>query len=543
MNKILIVDDQKQNLYLLKTLLAGNGYQVLEATNGAEALQLAKANPPDVIISDILMPVMDGFSLCQAWKHDEGLKNIPFVFYTATYTDPKDEELALSLGAARFIVKPVEIEEFISILKQVIAEVESGMLSGPQESLQEEMTYYRMYNETLIRKLEDKMLQLEKLNRELNEEIFERRQAEEQIQRQLKRQSGLRMVDIAISSSFDLHFILDIVLQQVLSQLGVDASAVLLFNSHLQKLEYAANRGFYSNALHYTQLKLGEGYAGRVVLEHKTIHVSSLMETGSRLAVALQLANEAFADYYGVPLIVKGEIKGVLEIYHRSILHTDPEWLEFLETLAGQAAIAIDNAQLFERLQRSNLELGLAYEATIEGWSRAMDLRDKETKGHTKRVTDLTLKLARLMDLSESQMIHIRRGALLHDIGKMGVPDNILHKPDKLTDEEWKIIRQHPAYAYEMLTSIDYLKPALDIPHYHHEKWDGTGYPQGLKGEQISLVARIFAVVDVWDSLTSARPYRPAWTKEQALAYIKEQSGKHFDPQVVRAFLTLITSE
>lgn len=543
MNKILIVDDQKQNLYLLKSLLGGHGYQVMEATNGAEALELARADPPDVIISDVLMPVMDGFSLCKAWKNDEGLRNIPFVFYTATYTDPKDEELALSLGASRFIVKPVEIEEFVSILQQVIAEVESGVLNVPQESLQEEMTYYRIYNETLIRKLEDKMLQLEKLNGELKEEIVERKQAQEQNQRQLKRQSGLRMVDMAISSSFDLHFILDIVLQQVLSQLGVDASAVLLFDSHLQKLEYAANRGFYSNALHYTQLKLGEGYAGRVVLEHKTIHVSSLMETGSRLAVALQLANEAFADYYGVPLIVKGELKGVLEIYHRSILHTDPEWLEFLETLAGQAAIAIDNAQLFERLQRSNLELGLAYEATIEGWSRAMDLRDKETKGHTKRVTDLTLKLARLMDLNESEMIHIRRGALLHDIGKMGVPDNILHKPDKLTDEEWEIIHQHPAYAYQMLTSIDYLKPALDIPYFHHEKWDGTGYPQGLKGEQISLVARIFAVVDVWDSLTSARPYRPAWTNEQALEYIKEQSGKHFDPQVVRAFLTLITNE
>lgn len=543
MNKILIVDDQKQNLYLLNALLGGHGYQVLEATNGAEALELARAEPPDVIISDILMPVMDGFSLCQAWKKDERLKNIPFVFYTATYTDPKDEELALSLGAARFIVKPVETEEFVSILKQVFAEVESGALNVPQESLQEEMTYYRMYNETLIRKLEDKMLQLEELTRELSEEIDERRQAEEHIQRQLKRQGGLRMIDIAISSSFDLHFILDVVLQQVLSQLGVDASAVLLFNSHLQILEYAANRGFYSNALHYTQLKLGEGYAGRVVLENKTIHVSSLMETGSKLAVALQLANESFADYYGVPLIVKGEIKGVLEIYHRSLLHIDPEWQEYLETLAGQAAIAIDNAQLFERLQRSNLELGLAYEATIAGWSRAMDLRDKETRSHTERVTDLTLKLARHLDLSESEMIHIRRGALLHDIGKIGVPDDILHKPDKLTDAEWEIMRQHPSYAYEMLTAIEYLKPALDIPYYHHEKWDGTGYPQGLKGEQISLVARIFAVVDVWDALTSNRPYRAAWTKEQALEYIKEQSGKHFDPQVVRTFLMLINNE
>ena len=542
MNKILIVEDQEQNLYLLKTLLGGHGYQVMEATNGVEALSLARATPPDVIISDILMPVMDGFSLCQEWQKDERLRNIPFVFYTATYTDPKDEELALSLGAARFIVKPVETEEFISILEQVLEEVELGVLNLPRDSLQEEKTYYRMYNEALIRKLEDKMLELEEVNRTLEEEISHRKQAEEQTQQQLKRQRGLRMVDIAISSSFDLHFILDIVLQQILSQLGVDATDILLFNSQLQKLEYAAGRGFQSKVVNHNPLKLGEGYAGRVVLEHKVMHISSLMEASGKLAVAPQLANELFVDYYGVPLMVKGEIKGVLEIYHRSTLHVDPEWLEFLETLAGQAALAIDNAQLFERLQRTNLKLGLAYEATIEGWSRAMDLRDKGAKEYTPRATELTLSLARLMDFNESELIHIRRGVLLHDIGTIGVPDHILHKPGQLTEAEWEIMHRHPAYAYEMLTSIEYLKPALDIPYYHHEKWDGTGYPQGLHGEQIPLAARIFAVVDVWDALTSVRPYRPAWPKEEALKYIQEQSGKHFDPQVVQQFLRLLAN-
>jgi CheY-like chemotaxis protein len=161
MNKVLIVDDQQQNLYLMKTLLEGHDYQVVEATNGAEALELARLDPPDVIISDILMPVMDGFSLCQEWMKDGDLRNVPFVFYTATYTDPKDEELALSLGAARFIVKPVEIEEFVSILEQVIAEFESGLLAVPQKSPHEDTAYYRMYNEALIRKLEDKILELE----------------------------------------------------------------------------------------------------------------------------------------------------------------------------------------------------------------------------------------------------------------------------------------------------------------------------------------------------------------------------------------------
>ena len=188
-------------------------------------------------------------------------------------------------------------------------------------------------------------------------DITERTRAEEQIQRQLKHLSALRRIDIAITSSFDLHVILDIVLQQVLLRLGVDASVVLLFNPHLQTIEYAASSGLRSNALHHTRLKLGEGYASRAILERKTIHIPNLLETGSKLASTLQLENESFMDYYSVPLIAKGEVKGVLEIYQRSHISADREWLDFLEALAGQAAIAIDNAQLFENLQRSNANL------------------------------------------------------------------------------------------------------------------------------------------------------------------------------------------
>jgi len=194
---------------------------------------------------------------------------------------------------------------------------------------------------------------------------------------------------------------------------------------------------------------------------------------------------------------------------------------------------------LFEGLQRTNLELILAYDATIEGWSHAMDLRDKETEGHTLRVTDLAERLARLLGLPDEDIIHIHRGGLLHDIGKMGVPDQILLKPGPLTDEEWILMRRHPQFAFEMLSPIQYLRPAIDIPYCHHEKWDGTGYPRGLSGEQIPLPARLFAVVDVWDALTSDRPYRPAWTHEKALEHIREQSGKHFDPAVVSAFLQM----
>lgn len=249
---------------------------------------------------------------------------------------------------------------------------------------------------------------------------------------------------------------------------------------------------------------------------------------------------EGFISYYAAPLTAQGQVKGVLEIFHRSLLDHDDEWLGFLETLAGQAAIAVESTSLFEDLQRTNDELTKAYDATIEGWSHALDLRDKETEGHTRRVTELSLQLARIFKFDEKELLYVRWGALLHDIGKMGVPDRILLKEGPLTEEEWVIMRQHPVYAHEMLRPIQYLRPALDIPYCHHEKWDGTGYPCGLSGEEIPLVARLFAIVDVWDALTSDRPYRAAWSHEKTLTHIQNGSGQHFDPQVVQAFTKLI---
>jgi putative nucleotidyltransferase with HDIG domain len=226
-----------------------------------------------------------------------------------------------------------------------------------------------------------------------------------------------------------------------------------------------------------------------------------------------------------------------MEVYLRSPFSPDNDWLEFLGTLGGQVAVAIDSASLFEQLQRSTNDILQAYDATIEGWSRALDLRDKETEGHTQRVTRMTIELARALGMPEEQLVHVRRGALLHDIGKLGVPDAVLLKPGPLTDEEWVLMKQHPALAYGMLSPIDYLRPAMDIPWCHHEKWDGSGYPRGLAGETIPLAARIFSVVDVWDALMSDRPYRPSWTRERAIEYIRTQSGVDFEPRIAAEFL------
>jgi HD-GYP domain-containing protein (c-di-GMP phosphodiesterase class II) len=213
--------------------------------------------------------------------------------------------------------------------------------------------------------------------------------------------------------------------------------------------------------------------------------------------------------------------------------------VEFLETLASHAAIAVDNATLFADLQSANRELVISYDATIEGWSRALDLRDEETEGHSQRVTDMTVLLAQAMGVSEPDLVHIRRGALLHDVGKIGIPDAILLKPGPLTESEWEVMHRHPTYAYEMLYPIKFLRPALEIPYCHHEKWDGTGYPNGLWGADIPLSARIFAVADVWDALCSDRPYRSSWPREKVREHIRALAGTHFDPAVVAHFLQL----
>jgi PAS domain S-box-containing protein len=358
-------------------------------------------------------------------------------------------------------------------------------------------------------------------------------------QHRLSMVQSLHAIDMAISSSLDLRVTLNVFLEHVTTLLNVDATDVLLLNPQMSILEFAAARGFRTKMIERSHLRLGEGYAGKAALERRTMRIANLPAVGDAFVRQALLAAEGFVAYYGVPLIAKGQVKGVLEVFQRAPLDPNPEWLAFLGTLGGQAAIAIDSISLFNALQRSSNDLVMAYDTTLEGWSRALDLRDKETEGHTRRVTEMTVRLARAMGMSDTELVHVRRGALLHDIGKMGVPDAILLKPGELTDEEWKLMRKHPEYAYNLLTPIAYLHPALDIPYCHHEKWDGTGYPRGLKGEQIPLAARLFAVVDVWDAVTSDRPYRAAWSKEKARAYILAGSGTHFNPKVVETFLQM----
>jgi putative nucleotidyltransferase with HDIG domain len=700
---ILIVDDRPANRQFLVTLLAYSGHRMLEAEDGAEALITARAEHPDLIITDILMPVMDGYEFARELRAAPDFDSTPVIFYTATYQAREARSLAEAAGVQYVLTKPAEPQAILELVNTALGEIgasipssrvttnhlldplqvvsakltaKMGELGGlslrlselielgieigaerdPQRLLEKFCESARhvlraeyaavgilekdgrtlqrfitsgMDPETVSRlgppptgkgmlgvllkehqavRLRDltadprsagfppghprmrsflgcpigTSLQIygnlyltEKIGAEefseederlaltlaaqvavayenahlyydiqrhaasLQIEISERRKAEAKIANQLQRLSVLRTIDLVITTSFDLRVTLEIILQHVVTQLQVDAAAILTYDPAATELEFAAGHGFRGSAIAGLRLRLGEDYAGRAALERRLIHIPDLSQAVHRLAKAELIAGEEFISFHAVPLVAKEKVMGVLEIFHRAPLDPDPDWLNFLQTLAGQTAIAIDNAELFNHLQRSNSDLIRAYDATIEGWSHALDLRDKETEGHTQRVTQMAMKLASAMGISEAELVHVRRGALLHDIGKMGVPDQILLKPAPLTEAEWEIMHRHPQFAYDMLSPIDFLHPALEIPYCHHEKWDGSGYPRGLQGERIPFAARIFSVVDVWDAVRSDRPYRPAWTQEKALEHIRSLSGTYFDPKVVQTFLDM----
>ncbi len=364
----------------------------------------------------------------------------------------------------------------------------------------------------------------------------------ERSEEQIQRLTTLRELDTAIASSLDLRITLSILTEHLIKKMGVSAVAVLVFNADSQMFDYYAIAGFKNRENIQSPLNIGDGLAGQILLSRRAFYIKNLNEENGSIQFK-SLKSEQFSSYYAIPLFSKGTTQGILETYFRKPFSPTADWLDFVHTLAEQAVIAIDNAKLFEKLQHSNQELSLAYDTTLEGWGKALELRDKETQGHTSRVTDLTLKLARQMNIPETELLQIRRGSLLHDIGKMGVSDSILHKNGDLTDEERSEMRNHPQYAYDMLFPIEYLRPALDIVYCHHEWWDGSGYPRNLKYEEIPLSARIFSIIDVWDALSSDRSYRKAWQSEKILEYIHSLSGKQFDPQIVDAFFKLIENE
>lgn len=361
----------------------------------------------------------------------------------------------------------------------------------------------------------------------------------QQVEDQVRQLSLLHDIDLAITSSLDLESVLAYFLKECVMQIGVDAATVVLYRPSSNDLEYVASNGFKHDPKG-TKLKRGEGRPGLVALDRKIMHVGDLEHRTPSTENQPHWETEQFISCWSIPLWSSHGLQGVLELFSRSKTDFGSNWETFLQALSVQAAIAIENSRLYTDLQAASQELEDAYDATIEALSAAIDLRDHETEGHSQRVTLLTVEMAKLMGLESNVTLQMRRGALLHDIGKLGIPDSVLLKPGKLDLAEWQLMQQHPVLAHEWLSKIPFLRPALEIPYAHHERFDGSGYPLGLKGEEIPLSARIFAIIDVYDALVSNRPYRKAWTQEKTLDYLLEFSGKHFDPKLIQTFLKLM---
>jgi HD-GYP domain-containing protein (c-di-GMP phosphodiesterase class II) len=359
---------------------------------------------------------------------------------------------------------------------------------------------------------------------------------------QLKALMGIGSV---INSSLGKERVLEEVMDSLIALMRAERGFLMLHDSN-GELRPVVARGVEHINLVEKAFEFSRTIVRKVVETGEPLLTTNAQED-PRFGSQVSVAAYSLRSIMCAPLKIKEQLIGVIYVDNRarSGMFRDSD-LEMICAFANQAAVAIDNATLLEDLQQSNHDLAKAnrdlqqaYQATLEGWVHALDLKDKETKGHTERVMVLTERLARSMGVEGDALEHIRRGALLHDIGKMGIKDSILLGTTELTVEEREQIRQHPIYARDMLWPIKFLRPAIDIPYCHHEKWDGTGYPRGLKGMEIPFAARIFAVIDVWDALVSDRPYRKALPPDEVRQRIKADSGKHFDPHVVRAFLEL----
>jgi HD-GYP domain-containing protein (c-di-GMP phosphodiesterase class II) len=356
---------------------------------------------------------------------------------------------------------------------------------------------------------------------------------------QFNRMQALANIDRAIISTLDINVITNIVFEQITQQLGAEICILFLRDPITSQFVCKHTKGL--TGLNGNQDIFPNppfDLAQKAINSGDMLFVDDLSKLRSDNGLTFPYKHIRF--YSAIPLINSSKTIGVLEVCSKKTLQTNLEWKNFLGMIARQATIAIEHLGLIGNIQRLNKELLHAYESTLIGWAKALEYKDRETKGHSERVTEMAILLGKAMELNEEELLQLRRGAILHDIGKMCIPEKILFKTEPLTLEEWEIMKQHPIFAQEFLADIQFIQPALNIPLFHHERWDGSGYPYGLKGKQIPLAVRIFMVIDVWDALTSIRPYREAWSNLEARLYFKQFSGTQFDPEVVTKFLEML---
>ena len=484
MTRILVADDEEQNVSYLETLFKAHGFDVITARNGAQALQAARNNPPHLIISDILMPVMDGFMLCQEWRKDNLLKDIPFIFYTATYTDPKDEKLALDMGADLFVTKPQEPDVLLRIVEDAIEKGSAVNRELHKETDDSKHVLLKEYNEALFRKLEDKIHQLEEAN-------------------QLIRESETKYRSI--------------------------------FQNSISGIFRITNRGklVTSNPALYSML--GYGSLTELTSTIKNIGKQIYANPEDRIHLIKLLKQNNYVEGYETRLLRKdGSIIWIraniwsIRDENNNILHYE-----------GIVEDISDRIQKEENLKTSADKLKNAMLGTINVVATIVEQRDPYTAGHQYSVSELASAISKEMGLTNNQIEGVRIAGLIHDVGKIAIPAEILSKPVKLSKIERSMVEFHPQAGYDMLKGIEFPWPILEAILQHHERINGSGYPLNLKGDEIIIYARILSIADVVEAMSSHRPYRPSLGIDAALDEIEKNKGILYDEKVVNACLNL----
>jgi len=529
--KILIVDDIEENLYLLESLLKGSGYEVITAKDGAEALNKLKEEPVDMIISDILMPKMDGFQLCRECKKDDSLKKIPFIFYTATYTDKKDEEFALSLGAEKFIVKPQEPEVFLKVLEETIEEYKKGTLVAPQEPVKEEEIYLVEYNKRLIKKLEKKVLDLEK--------------SEKLIKHLYRVLGAIRNVNQLIIREKNRDVLLQKTCDILIKARGYNA-VWLGFLKDEKNFAIVVGSPLKGAISRFCEQVLRGDYSP--CIKKAFIQNVPFMVVDRSRDCGDCCLKDAHSGKQSVIVRIEHNHKlfGLLAIMLAPDVCIDEEEKELLEEVTDDISFGLYSIELEEKqiqvekeLQQSYERLQKTMEDIIYTIGKIAETRDPYTAGHQKNVSQIAIFIAQEMKLPQDKIKGIRIASLVHDIGKISLPAEILNKPTKLSEIEYSLIKDHPQTGYDILKSIEFPWPVAQIVLQHHERLDGSGYPNKLKGDEIILEAKIIGVADVVEAMSSHRPYRSALGIDKALEEISKNKNILYDSEVVDVCLKL----
>lgn len=535
--KVLYVEDNEENTLLVRRILEAKGYQVLEAGNGLAGIEAAERERPDLILMDINLPDMDGYAAATKIKNMKGFENIPIIALTANVMKG-DRERTLAAGCDGYIPKPIDVRNFET---QVAA-----FLRGRREVVapEEEKAYLKEHSVRLVEKLEERIRELTVANEERQRHL-------NKLEERTNELSLLLEITTTVSSSLNLQEMLQTSARIAAERLGATFSRILLINRSQHRLmvlaahpqreldwDFEIGRFCYTHQSHcYRKLQT---ISGPMLLREAEIYSDEftseeqLLLTGNLKGLQALLICPVIKKTVFLGLLVLGEIRQ----WERSPF--TPDRIRLCDSMANQMGSAIENARLYEEVVFKGNQLKAANLDSIKALAQALETKDVDTMGHSDRTVEYALAVAKGLGLSEVDQELFQYAAILHDIGKIGIPETILKKPGKLTPEEFEVMKQHPEFGAKIVQQIKFLGPVVPLVRADHERWDGKGYPDGLRGEKIPLGARVVAIVDAYDAMTSDRVYRKALGKESAISELRKSAGTQFDPQLVKLFLEIL---